>query len=396
MALVASAELQHSVERAQFPPGVDRVQSPFELLANAIYFPVLVNDKGPYLFALDTGSFNSVVAAEVSHELGIKTGTAYRGVGAGSDSSPAATIESLEFTLAKGVTRSTRQAGVVAMAGLWPLIGKRFYGDVGHDILRSFVVKIDYQKQLLTLHDPASYQYTGSGTTLPTHLFADYDPQIDGELVENGERSIPVRFTVDTGAGGTIVSSQLVAKHDLVHAVARTFQTQDVGIGGAKPVELAARLSALRIGPYRIDYPLVALSRDASGSLSSEAISVNLGGNILRRFTIIIDYSHKSLTLEPNDRFADPYDYDASGLLLSATGPRFRTFFVDSVLAGTPAHEAGLQKGDRIVAIDGTNVDAFALWQLEDELKKAGTSVSLTIMRDNQTLIKTMVLKTLL
>jgi len=65
-------------------------------------------------------------------------------------------------------------------------------------------------------------------------------------------------------------------------------------------------------------------------------------------------------------------------------------------LAGTPAHEAGLQKGDRIVAIDGTNVDAFALWQLEDELKKAGTSVSLTIMRDNQTLIKTMVLKTLL
>ena len=36
MALVASAELQHSVERAQFPPGVDRVQSPFELLANAI------------------------------------------------------------------------------------------------------------------------------------------------------------------------------------------------------------------------------------------------------------------------------------------------------------------------------------------------------------------------
>src|SRR6516162_234218 len=182
MALVASAELQHSVERAQFPPGVDRVQSPFELLSNAIYFPVLVNDKGPYLFALDTGSFNSVVAAEVSHELGIKTGTAYRGVGAGSDSSPAATIESLEFTLAKGVTRSTRQAGVVAMAGLWPLIGKRFYGDVGHDILRSFVVKIDYQKQLLTLHDPASYQYTGSGTTLPTHLFAAYDPQIDGEL----------------------------------------------------------------------------------------------------------------------------------------------------------------------------------------------------------------------
>jgi hypothetical protein len=395
MALVPPEELAHPAASRRFPNGADRVQFPFELLANAIYFPALVNGRGPYLFALDTGSYNSIVAAEVASELGVVGGSTYRAVGAGSDSSPAATIDRLDLTLPHGVERQTRQAGVVSMAGLWPLIGKRFYGDVGHDILQSFVVEIDYARQLIALHDPASYRYTGSGTTFPTHLFAAYDPQIDGELVVEGQRPIPVRFTIDTGGGGTIVSAPLVAKYRLVDEVRKTFATQDAGIGGAKPSEVMARLSAFRIGPYRIDNPVVALSLDKSGSLSSEAISVNLGGNILRRFTLIIDYARNTIALEPNSHFGDPYIYDASGLLLTATGSTFRTFLVDSVLAGTPAREAGLQKGDRIVAIDGRSVDLYALWQLEDELKKAGSTVSLTIQRGDQTLTKTIALKAL-
>jgi hypothetical protein len=395
MALVTAANLAHPIGATPFSAGTERVQFPFELLANAIYFPVLVNGGGPYLFALDTGSYNSIVAAEVSSELGIKTGAAYRAVGAGSDSSPAATIDTLDLGLAQGITLTTKQAGVVSMAGLWPLIGKRFYGDVGHDILQAFVVEINYGKQLITLHDPASYHYTGSGTTLATHLFAGYDPQIDGELVVDGQRPIPVRFTVDTGGGGTIVSAPLVAKHHLIETVARTYATQDVGIGGAKPSEVVARLAALSIGPYGIDRPVVALSQDKSGSLSSQAISVNLGGNILRRFTIIIDYLHNTLTFEPNEHFAEPYDYDASGLLLTATGTNFRTFRVDSVLVGTPAQAAGLRKGDRIIAIDGRSVDAYALWQIEDALKRAGSSLSLTIRRGNTTIFKSIKLKAL-
>lgn len=381
---------------AGLPNGVASVQFSFELLANAIFIPVLVNGKGPYLFALDTGSYNSVIASEAADELGVKGGTHFHAVGAGSDSSDASTVASLAFTLPNKVAVSTKVGAMVSMAGLWPLIGKRFYGDIGHDILQQFVVAIDYAKQIVTLYDPDTYRYAGSGTALAAHLYGAYDPQIDGRLFVPGLQPIPVRFTIDTGAGGTIVSAPLVRRYNLVATVGKTFATEDAGIGGARPSEVVGRLSAIQIGPYTIRRPVVALSADTAGSLAGEAISVNLGGNILRRFTITLDYPRNRVILEPNAHLKDPLPYDASGMLLTANGPDFRTFIVDSVLAGTPAATAGLEKGDQIVALDGTSVARYALWQFEDELKKSGSTILLTVQRGHQTIVKTLRLETLI
>ena len=47
--------------RPRKPAAVARF--PFELLANAAFFQAKLNGKGPYLFSLDTGSSNSVIAS---------------------------------------------------------------------------------------------------------------------------------------------------------------------------------------------------------------------------------------------------------------------------------------------------------------------------------------------
>src|SRR5438309_3713000 len=70
---------------------------PFELLANAVFLPLRVNGRGPYLFSLDTGSSNSVIASEVAGELGLVAGQAFKSSGAGSDSNMAAHIGPLSF-----------------------------------------------------------------------------------------------------------------------------------------------------------------------------------------------------------------------------------------------------------------------------------------------------------
>jgi hypothetical protein len=126
------------------------------------------------------------------------------------------------------------------MAGLWPLVGRRFYRDIGYDIIAPFVVELDYGRRLLTFHDPETYVYRGPGATVPFVLFGHYDPQIDGELIVPKQGPIPVRFTVDTGAGGTIVSAPIVDKYRLLDSVDRTVATQDQGVGGAEPTEVAA------------------------------------------------------------------------------------------------------------------------------------------------------------
>jgi hypothetical protein len=396
MALVAQSDAAFPYGKAHFPNHAASVSMPFELLANGIYVPVRVGGKGPYLFAVDTGSTNSVIASEVAAELGIATGAVFHATGAGSDTSAAAHIDTVEFGFTGGLVRSTAQASAVAMSGLWPLIGQRFYGVIGYDVLQPFVVEIDYERKILTLHDPQRYRDESGAVTLPARMFGSYDPQIDGQIAVRGRPPIDVHFTIDTGGGGTIVSSPLVDEYRLLEAAERTAATQDVGIGNAEPTEIAARLDALRIGPYQVRRPVVALSRDKAGSLSNEAISVNLGGNVLRRFTVIVDYARKRVTLRPNSSFDTPFSYDGSGLLLGASGDDFRTFVVKSVAKNSAASDAGIERGDVIVAVDGTSAKRFALWQLENALERSGSTVTLTVERRGERSERVLALRALL
>ena len=366
---------------------------PFELLGNGIYFQASVNGKGPFSFSLDTGSSNSVIASELIGELGIRTGASFASMGAGSDMNAAASIAKLEFRLPGGIRRTVSDGAAISMSGLWQLPAKRFYGTIGYDVLKPFVLEIDYEGRTIRLYDPANYAPIGQ--MLPAHMYGNYDPQVDGAIEVEGQPPIPVRFTLDTGAGGTIVSSPLVDRYDLVRATGRVMEAQDKGVGGAVPTEVMARLSAIKIGSFVLEKPLVALSRDKMGSLSNEAISVNLGGNILPRFKVVIDYARRTVGLTPNRHFSEPFRSDASGLLLSADGKDFHNFTVDSVIPASPA-ERLLEPGDVILAADGRPAKDFALWELEELLKASGREISLSVRRGDETFVRKLVLRSLL
>ena len=394
IALTLASPLALGAALERRPQGKSRpiAQFPFELLANAIFIQAKLNGKGPFLFSLDTGSSNSVIASELTEELGIGTGSTFASTGAGSDSNTAATIDRLEFEFPGGIRRTVTDGAAISMSGLWQLLARRFYGSIGFDVLHPYVVEIDYAGRTSSLFDPASYSPM---LALPAHMYGSYDPQVDGAIEVPGRPPIPVRFTLDTGAGGTIVSSPLVDKYDLVNATRKVTKTEDKGVGGAEPSEVMARLSAIRIGPYLLDKPLVALSRDKMGSLANEAISVNLGGNILPRFTVIIDYPSKRVGLRPNRHFAEPFRSDASGLLLSADANDFHKFTVDSVIPGSPA-EGLLTPGDIILSANGKPAADYALWQLEELLKNDGSTVHLSVQRHGQTAAMTLKLRSLL
>ena len=367
---------------------------PFELLANAIFFRSKVNGKGPYLFSLDTGSSNSVIAAELISELGIASGARFHSMGAGSDMNAAAKIGMLQFELPGGIRRTVTDGAAISMSGLWQLLARRFYGSIGYDVFRPFVLEIDYGSRLITLFDPKTY--SSSEQTFSAHMYGQYDPQIDGSIQVSTRPPIPVRLTIDTGAGGTIVSSPLVDRYDLLSATGRITDTQDKGVGGAIPTEVMARLSAINVGSMIVREPLVALSRDKMGSLANEAISVNMGGNILRRFTVVIDYPRKTVALTPNQSFAEPFRSDASGLLLSADSGDFHKFTVNSVVPHSPAADAKLMPGDMILGADGKSADGYALWQFEDVLKASGREVSLSVRRGDTRFERKLKLRSLL
>src|SRR5207237_892827 len=100
-------------------------------------------------------------------------------------------------------------------------------------------------------------------------------------------------------------------------------------------------------------HPITNFSTAKAGILAQSDMAGIIGGEILRRFTVIFDYPRKQLILEPNARFAEPYDFDMSGLMVTAHGDDLKTFRVHHVISPSPAYDSGLRVGDVITAIDG-------------------------------------------
>jgi len=71
IALTLASPLALGAALERRPQGKSRpiAQFPFELLANAIFIQAKLNGKGPFLFSLDTGSSNSVIALGVSSSV---------------------------------------------------------------------------------------------------------------------------------------------------------------------------------------------------------------------------------------------------------------------------------------------------------------------------------------
>lgn len=106
-----------------------------------------------------------------------------------------------------------------------------------------------------------------------------------------------------------------------------------------------------------------------------------LGGRVLQRFTLIVDYPHDSIILEPNGGIGLPFEEDMSGLSLDATGPDFSVYRVAAVLPHSPAEEAGLRKGDVVIAIDGQPPAALGLPKINRMFREEGREFRIAIKR---------------
>ena len=123
------------------------------------------------------------------------------------------------------------------------------------------------------------------------------------------------------------------------------------GLGGEFPERLG-RVSALRIGSLSLKGPITSFSAARSGATSGSSYDGTIGGEVLRRFKVILDYAHQEMILEPGSDFSEPWATDTSGLLLRAGGADLKTISVLHVLTKTPAAAAGIKEGDVILSVD--------------------------------------------
>ena len=139
-------------------------------------------------------------------------------------------------------------------------------------------------------------------------------------------------------------------------------------------------MTGVEIGGYEIRDVIVSyVSEEYSDNTFHEAM---IGLGLLSRFNLVFDYSRRRMYVEPNHTFADPFDYNMTGIWMRrGRGPYFE---VKHVQPDSPAGEAGMRIGDRILQINGKDVGEYTVWELRPILRQEGNTVTLTVQRDNE------------
>ena len=107
-----------------------------------------------------------------------------------------------------------------------------------------------------------------------------------------------------------------------------------------------------------------------------------VGGDALRRFRVTFDYAGKRMLLEPGPDLRERFEYDMSGLVLAPADADFRV--IDVVLPKSPAAEAGIQPGDRLVAVDGRPIRELGVDGIFRAFRVENAELSLTIDRGSE------------
>jgi len=359
-----------------FQNGTSARDIPIEISSNHIYVSVTVGNGEKATVLLETGGAASAFDPDLAVRAGITLGDSAEAGGAGADPATAWRLNDVSYSL-PGLSLSGQSLTAVSLRALESVTGHRMDGVLGFDFLRQFIVEIDYAGSRLHLYDPATWTYRGTGDSLSLDLTGPI-PIVQGVLND----SIPARFFVDTGASmAVMVSRPFSVSHDLKHVANSTLEgPPGHGLGGAAG-QIIARFDRFRVGRFELTDPLLGLSQAEAGIFASDEQDGVIGGEIWRRFRVILDYPHARMYLEPNQNFGAPFEHDMSGLVLRSGPPDNPGIVVSTILPGTPADSAGIEPGDVIQTIDGQPSSGKDLYTIRMMFRGVGKNVAVEYRR---------------
>lgn len=362
------------------------VTIPIELAGRHIILKVKVNDSRPLSFVLDTGDKYAIVDLNRARELGLKLEGETRMQGAGPGTATGAFVREASFSIPGFPGFSQPVTLALPIGRLSAKMGRDFDGIIGHDFIKDFVVELDYQARQIKLHDKDKFSYSGPGESVRTRINSDGHPIIEAEVTPIGGAPIQGRFVVDIGSSLALaLHSPAVTEHKLLSGNLKTIKALGAGGAGGTVAGQIGRISQLKVGSFKISEPLTMFAEDKAGAFANKELMGNIGGQVMNRFRVYLDYGRDRIILEPNSDFGKPYDRAFSGLSIQAEGGDYRTFRIVNVLENSPGSETGLQKNDIISEIDGQPATELTLTRL-NEMFERPLAYKLAVRRGEQTL----------
>lgn len=362
---------------------------PFTLIDNRIFVPVTVNGRGPYQFIFDTGGAN-ILDPAVAQDLGLKLDADGEAWGAGASRQQAWRTDVSRADLG-GVAIRDHEFRVISLDAIRRAIGfRRLDGLVGRELFERFVVDIDYASQTLTFAEPKTWR--APAALGKPHLLGSYEGIPTLPAVVDGLKGA---FIIDTGDRSSLtLFGPFVDRHNLRTKSRKKVQAvTGWGVGGPIPADVTR--SAFAFAGHTLQGTVTRMPLLKTGGFASAEVAGSIGTGVLKRFRATFDYSRNQLYLTPGANYAAADPADRSGLWLSMDEAGFK---VMSVVAASPAAEAGLHVDDVVTAVDGKPAAQIFLVDLRERLKTAqpGTKVRLTVRTKGNTRDVTITLRDLI
>lgn len=379
---------------------------PFKLINNLIFIPIKVN--GVELnFLLDSGVEETILfSMEEQREVSFNNVVKIKLRGLGSEEE----IEGLKSTKnileTHGLKSNDHMVFIILdqSFNLSSHIGIPVNGIIGHKFFRNNFVEVNYQKKKIIVQTKtAKYQEKLDKKFKMVPITVEKaKPYIMTTATVNNEQ-VPAKLLIDIGNSDAF----WIFENDKIKLPNKNFP-DFLGKGFSGDIEgHRAKIDKFSIDEFDFKKPIVSFPDSASvrnvkmvpGRIGS------VGGEVLKRFTLVLDYQGKKLYLKKNGRFGDPFTYNKSGITVQHNGLQWvqetvhletvrvassmgelqekdkndnnfkykfalkPVYEIVNVRKNSAAEKCGLRKGDIIVSINKTQPYKYTLQQINNLLK---------------------------
>lgn len=382
-----------------------KISIPFKLINNLIFIPIQVN--GIELnFLLDTGVEETILLSlDDKEEISINNIEKIKMRGLGGEDA----IEGLKSTnnilSSHGFTDKNHLLYIVLdqSFNFSSHIGIPVNGIIGYHFFKNHLIEINYDRKKIIVYADTDKNRKKINTKF----------QKIPITIEKNKPYLEAKVTVDTKE----INSKLLLDIGNSDALWLFQDTQNnfkvpeknfddyLGKGFSGDIfGKRTRISKFKISTFEFANPIIAIPD--SSSVKNVTMVKNrdgsVGGEILKRFSVVFDYKNNWMYLQKNSQFENPFQYNMSGVEIENQGMQWvqETVPLNTVVVGNTynsngekttdfkykfslkpvytianirknsiAESSGLQKGDIVVSINNSPAYKYTLQEINEILK---------------------------